>query len=84
MRTMMSPVNWTYSIHNFFADRGGPSWLRELFGLDSPLTLAGFSVLDLALTAIGRGALLRAKLRKPAGDRRGHRRPEYGEGDHPA
>jgi SAM-dependent methyltransferase len=64
LTTMVSPVNWTYSVHNYLADRGAPDWLRRLFTLRSPLALAGFTLLDLVFRALGRGALLRAVLRK--------------------
>ena len=63
--TMVSPVNWTYTVHNYLEDRGAPGWARRLFTLRSPLALAGFTVVDLMARAMGRGALLRAVLRKP-------------------
>lgn len=63
--TMVSPVNWTYTVHNYLEDRGAPGWARDLFTLRSPIALAGFTMVDLAARAMGRGALLRAVLRKP-------------------
>lgn len=64
--TMVSPVNWTYTVHNYLEDRGAPAWARRLFTLRSPLALAFFTVVDLGARLVGRGALLRAVLRKPA------------------
>jgi hypothetical protein len=65
MRTMVSPVNWTYTVHNLLADKESPDWLRGLFTLKSPFALGFFTLLDTLMWAIGRGALLRASLRKP-------------------
>lgn len=67
LRTMMSPVNWTYTVHNLLADWGAPAFITRQFGLDKPLPLAVFTVLDSILTLLGRGALLRVVLRKPVG-----------------
>ena len=65
LTTMVSPVNWTYTVHNFLADRNAPEFLRNRFTLKSPVALAGFTVIDSVLRTFGRGALLRAVLRKP-------------------
>jgi len=66
LATMTSPVNWTYSLRNALADRGAPPALVRQFGLERPLPLAAFTVLDRAAVALGRGALLRAVLTRPA------------------
>jgi SAM-dependent methyltransferase len=63
LTTMVSPVNWTYTVHNRLEDRG--SRHKSLFTLRSSLALAGFTALDCLARAVGRGALLRAVLRKP-------------------
>jgi SAM-dependent methyltransferase len=65
LTTMVSPVNWTYTLHNYLADRGAPAGLSDFFTLKSPVPLAGFTVVDAMMSALGRGALLRAVLRKP-------------------
>lgn len=65
LSTMVSPVNWTYTVHNRLVDRNAPEWLRQLFTLKSPLAMAGFTLLDGMAVALRRGALLRAVLRKP-------------------
>jgi SAM-dependent methyltransferase len=65
LTTMVSPVNWTYTVHNYLVDREAPVWARSLFTLRSPMAMAGFTVVDLVARALGRGALLRAVLRKP-------------------
>jgi len=62
MTTMMSPVNWTYTIHNALKDWGAPRFVVRQFGLDKPLPLAFFTIFDSVLTLLGRGALLRAVL----------------------
>lgn len=64
-QTIVSPVNWTYSIHNFLVDRQAPKWLIRRFTLKSPVTLAAFTVLDILLQKFGRGALLNVCFKKP-------------------
>lgn len=65
LRTMVSPVNWTYSVRNALDDFGAPRWLVNQFTLSSPIALAFFTLFDMIHTAAGRGALLRAVLRRP-------------------
>lgn len=65
LTTAVSPVNWVYSIHNGLVDWKKPDWLIDQFTLKSFLSLAVFTLLDIMLQKIGRGALLRAILRKP-------------------
>lgn len=65
IQTIVSPVNWTYSIHNFLVDRQAPLWLIRRFTLKSPVTLAAFTILDIILQKFGRGALLNVHFRKP-------------------
>jgi hypothetical protein len=67
LTTAVSPVNWVYSIHNGLVDWKKPNWLIDQFTLKSFLSLAAFTSLDIILQKIGRGALLRAVLRKPYG-----------------
>lgn len=62
--TMVSPVNWVYSIRNALDDWGAPRSIVEWFSLRSPLPLAGFTVFDWLHQRAGRGALLRAVLRR--------------------
>jgi SAM-dependent methyltransferase len=66
LTTMVSPVNWVYSVHNLLVDHRAPRALVDRFNLRSPLSLAAFTALDTLLSAAGRGALLRAVLRRPA------------------
>lgn len=68
LTTVMSPVNWVYSIRNWLVDRRAPSWLVERFSLKSPVSLAVFSAIDQLCTWLGRGAIFRAELRRPARD----------------
>lgn len=63
--TQVSPVNWVYSIRNLLVDWGAPRWLYDRFSLQSPFALGVFTVLDSILQLFGRGALLRATLRRP-------------------
>lgn len=66
LTTMVSPVNWTYSVRNLLDDWGAPRWCVERFSLASPVALGVFTVFDVLHRAVGRGALLRALLRRPA------------------
>ena len=63
--TMVSPVNWVYSVRNALDDWGAPRGLVEWFSLESPLALAAFTAFDAVNQQAGRGALLRAILRRP-------------------
>ncbi len=65
LATIVTPVNWTYSIHNFLVDYGAPTWLINRFTLASPTSLGVFTLLDAGLQAFGRGGLLQAIVRKP-------------------
>lgn len=66
MTTVVSPVNWVYSIRNSLDDLGAPAWLVNRFSLRSPVSLAAFTLFDMLHQLAGRGALLRAVLRRPA------------------
>jgi SAM-dependent methyltransferase len=66
IETVMSPVNWVYSVRNALVDWGAPAWLVERFSLRSPVALAFFTLVDSAHQIAGAGALLRAVLRRPA------------------
>jgi len=65
LKTIISPVNWVYSIHNALVDRGKPQWLVDSFTLKSTFSLAFFTVLDFIFQKFGRGALLKGIFRKP-------------------
>lgn len=60
--TIVSPVNWVYSIRNALDDWGAPRSVVEWFSLDSPIPLAAFTAFDALHQRAGRGALLRAVL----------------------
>ncbi len=62
--TMVSPVNWVYSIRNTLDDWGAPRRVVDHFSLSTPVPLAAFTLIDGVLNAIGRGALLHAVLRR--------------------
>lgn len=64
IKTIVSPVNWVYSIHNRLVDTGAPRFLINQFTLKSTVSLSAFTMLDIALQKFGKGALLRAILRK--------------------
>jgi 2-polyprenyl-3-methyl-5-hydroxy-6-metoxy-1,4-benzoquinol methylase len=66
LTTVVSPVNWVYSIHNSLVGFAAPRFLIDRFTLKSPLALSVFTSLDIALQKLGRGALLRAILQKPS------------------
>ncbi|NNE67570.1 MAG: class I SAM-dependent methyltransferase [Pyrinomonadaceae bacterium] len=63
--TQVSPVNWTYSIHNWLVDRKTPDWITGFFTLRSTLALSFFTVFDMINQRFGKGALINAHLRKP-------------------
>jgi SAM-dependent methyltransferase len=63
--TVMSPVNWVYSVRNTLVDWRAPSWIVERFSLRSPVALAVFTLVDTAHQIAGSGALLRVVLRRP-------------------
>jgi 2-polyprenyl-3-methyl-5-hydroxy-6-metoxy-1,4-benzoquinol methylase len=64
IETVVSPVNWVYSIHNYLVDMNAPQFLINQFTLKSTISLGIFTVLDIILQKFGRGALLRASLLK--------------------
>jgi SAM-dependent methyltransferase len=65
LTTIVSPVNWVYSIHNTLVDWKKPKWLISRFTLKSIVSLSVFTALDFVLQKFGKGALLQATLRKP-------------------
>lgn len=66
LSTVMSPVNWVYSVRNTLVDARASSWLVNQFSLESSASLAAATLFDTLHQLIGRGALLRAVLRRPA------------------
>ena len=66
LRTLVTPVNWVYSMRNALVDWGAPSWLYERFSLASPVSLAAFTIFDGLQQLAGRGGLLEAVLRRPS------------------
>ncbi len=64
--TMVSPVNWVYSIRNALDDWGAPRPIVDWLSLESPIPLAVFTVFDWLHQRAGRAALLRAVLRRSA------------------
>jgi ubiquinone/menaquinone biosynthesis C-methylase UbiE len=65
LTTIVSPVNWVYSIHNSLVDSKKPKWLIDQFTLKSSFSLFIFTALDFVLQKFGKGALLQATLQKP-------------------
>jgi hypothetical protein len=63
--TIVSPVNWVYSIHNSLVGKKKPQWLIERFTLKSSFSLFFFTIVDFVLQKFGKGSLLQATLRKP-------------------
>ena len=63
--TIVSPVNWVYTIHNSLVGSKKPTWLINRFTLKSTVSLAIFTILDFILQKFERGALLQATLKKP-------------------
>ena len=65
LKTIVSPVNWVFSVRNSLVDLGAPQVLINRFSLKSSGSLAAFTVFDMLNQAAGRGALLNAILRRP-------------------
>jgi 2-polyprenyl-3-methyl-5-hydroxy-6-metoxy-1,4-benzoquinol methylase len=65
IKTIVSPVNWVYSIHNILADWKWPGWIVNRFTLKSTVSLAMFTLVDMVLQKTGRGAVLQATFTKP-------------------
>jgi SAM-dependent methyltransferase len=65
LTTQVSPVNWVYSVHNALVDWNAPPGLVNRFTLKSVVSLTTFTSIDFVLNRLGKGALLRAILRKP-------------------
>jgi hypothetical protein len=57
-------VNWVYSVRNLLVDLGAPQWIYDHFDLESPVSLAAFTLFDAANALAGKGALLNAVLRR--------------------
>ena len=64
LATIVSPVNWVYSIHNSLVDWRAPRFLINRFTLKSTVSLSVFTSLDILLQKLGKGALLQGILRK--------------------
>ena len=65
LTTIVSPVNWVYSIHNSLVGKKKSEWLIQRFTLKSTFSLFIFTAVDFVLQKFGKGALLQATLRKP-------------------
>lgn len=64
--TMVSPVNWVYSVRNALVDWRAPRWSYRWLSLEGAVGLGLGTVVDAAAKAAGRGALLRATFARPA------------------
>jgi 2-polyprenyl-3-methyl-5-hydroxy-6-metoxy-1,4-benzoquinol methylase len=64
LETIVSPVNWVYSIHNSLVDWRAPRFLINRFTLKSFVSLSVFTSLDILLQKFGKGGLLQAILKK--------------------
>lgn len=63
--TLLSPVNWVYSIRNLLVDLKAPRWLVNRFSLNSSVSLGLFTLVDAFWTMLGRGAILRGIAHRP-------------------
>jgi SAM-dependent methyltransferase len=66
LKTIVSPVNWVYSVRNSLVDLGAPQVLINRFSLKSSGSLAAFTLFDALNQFAGKGALLNAILKRPA------------------
>lgn len=64
LTTIVSPVNWVYSIHNLLVDWQAPPGLINLFTLNSTLSLGIFTMLDTVYQWFGQGTLMRIVLKR--------------------
>lgn len=64
--TVVSPVNWVYSLRNMLVDLHAPSWMVRPLSLEGSVALAAGTALDSVFQLAGRGALLRGVFRRPA------------------
>ena len=65
LRTLVTPVNWVYSIRNALVDWGAPPWLYDRFSLSAPVSLGVFTLFDGLQQLLGRGGLLEAVFSRP-------------------
>ena len=63
--TLVSPVNWVYSIRNLLVDWNAPRWLVDRFSLSSSASLGVFTLVDAFWMMLRRGAILRGIARRP-------------------
>jgi SAM-dependent methyltransferase len=63
--TLVTPVNWVYSIRNALVDWKAPTGIVEQFSLSSPLSLGFFTLFGAVQQFLGRGELLYAVIRRP-------------------
>jgi 2-polyprenyl-3-methyl-5-hydroxy-6-metoxy-1,4-benzoquinol methylase len=64
MESVVSPVNWVYSIRNKLVDSKAPTWLVEQFSLKAPVSLAVFTLVDMLFHIFGKGALIRMTVQR--------------------
>lgn len=64
LESVVSPVNWVYSIRNKLVDSRSPAWLIDQFGLKAPIMLGVFTLVDMFFHAFGKGALLRMTVKR--------------------
>jgi 2-polyprenyl-3-methyl-5-hydroxy-6-metoxy-1,4-benzoquinol methylase len=64
IESVLSPVNWVYSIRNKLVDSHYPPWLIEQFSLKSPISLGVFTMFDLLFHIFGRGSLVRMTVQR--------------------
>lgn len=67
VRTLVSPVNWVYSVRNAVVDAGGPRWLADRLGLSAAPALGAGTALDFVCQLVGHGAILQAVFVNPEG-----------------
>jgi SAM-dependent methyltransferase len=65
LTTIVSPVNWVYSLHCALVDWRAPQWVINRFTLNSTVSLGIFTIIDNLCQWFGKGTLLRATLKRP-------------------
>lgn len=64
--TMLTGVNWVYSVHNALSDYGAPPSMRRHFSLAAAPALAVFTTVNAVELLFGYGGLLECVLQRPA------------------
>ena len=63
--TIVSPVNWVYSVRNLLVDLEAPEWATRPLSLEGTIALGVGTLWDMPFNLAGKGALLRGSFVRP-------------------